>query len=133
MKLKNCQNCQLLIPRRNKYCSVSCQQHFQSNEKIKTWMTTGVTNISGSFNYIKRYLLTEQKERCAICQIPSIWNDKPLRFICDHIDGDSENNSRVNLRLICANCDSQLPTFKGRNKGKGRHTRRLRYSQGKSY
>lgn len=133
MKLKNCPSCQKAIPERNKYCSVRCQQSFQTNERIKTWLRDGVTSISGSFNYLKRYLLIEQKERCAICQIPTVWNNKPLRFVCDHIDGNSENNSRVNLRLICANCDSQLPTFKNRNKGHGRHSRRLRYSQDKSY
>jgi hypothetical protein len=39
---------------------------------------------------------------------------------------------RENLRLICPNCDSQLPTFKMRNRGRGRHSRRQRYADGKS-
>lgn len=51
----------------------------------------------------------------------------------DHIDGDSTNNRRDNLRLVCPNCDSQLPTYKNRNHGKGRHARRVRYANGKSY
>lgn len=34
---------------------------------------------------------------------------------------------------ICPNCDSQLPTFKARNRGKGRAWRRQRYADGKSY
>ena len=38
-----------------------------------------------------------------------------------------------NLRLVCPNCDSQLPTFKGRNTGNGRYYRRQRYKAGKSY
>jgi 5-methylcytosine-specific restriction endonuclease McrA len=51
----------------------------------------------------------------------------------EHIDGNSENNSLDNLSIICPNCHSQTPTYKGANKGKGRHYRRVRYSQGKSF
>ncbi|WP_207206678.1 HNH endonuclease [Nocardioides ganghwensis] len=51
----------------------------------------------------------------------------------DHIDGDSSNNRRENLRLVCPNCDSQLETYKARNRGKGRAWRRQRYAEGKSY
>ncbi|WIM86214.1 hypothetical protein PT015_14985 [Candidatus Mycobacterium wuenschmannii] len=43
------------------------------------------------------------------------------------------HNRRENLRLICPNCDSQLPTYKARNRGSGRHYRRQRYANGQSY
>lgn len=56
-----------------------------------------------------------------------------LRLVLDHVDGDSTNNRRENLRLVCPNCDSQLPTFKARNRGSGRAWRRQRYADGKSY
>lgn len=70
---------------------------------------------------------------CAICGSGIEWRGLPLVFILDHIDGDSTNNSRENLRMVCPNCDSQLPTFKSRNRGKGRHFRRERYANGQSY
>lgn len=44
-----------------------------------------------------------------------------------------EYNKRSNLRMICSNCDSQLPTYKSKNKGNGRHYRTKRYEEGKSY
>ena len=40
------------------------------------------------------------------------WLGLPLALVLDHIDGDPTNNRRENLRLVCPNCDSQLPTYK---------------------
>ena len=79
------------------------------------------------------YIAKEQESKCAICSMNNIWENKKIIFILDHIDGDSSNNKRENFRLICPNCDSQLPTYKNRNKGRGRYSRRERYKNGKSY
>jgi len=46
------------------------------------------------------------------------WNEQPLSLILDHISGNSKDNSVENLRLLCPNCDSQLPTRGGKNKGR---------------
>ena len=43
------------------------------------------------------------------------WNGKPVTFIADHIDGNSNNNRRDNLRMIDPACDSQLDTYKSKN------------------
>ena len=51
----------------------------------------------------------------------------------DHIDGNADNNLEHNLRLICPNCHALTATYKGANKGNGRHKRRARYRAGKSY
>ncbi|WP_082943701.1 hypothetical protein [Mycobacterium sp. 1274761.0] len=40
---------------------------------------------------------------------------------------------RENLRLFCPNCDSQQPTSKSRNRGRGGHFRRQRNANGQSY
>jgi len=60
-------------------------------------------------------ILKEQNNVCCECGIPEVWNDKPLKFERDHIDGNKNNNNRKNLRLICPNCHQQTPTYKGRN------------------
>jgi predicted HNH restriction endonuclease len=51
----------------------------------------------------------------------------------EHKDGNGENNDLKNICLLCPNCHSQTATYKNKNKGNGRHYRRKRYSEGKSY
>lgn len=58
---------------------------------------------------------------------------QPIPIELDHIDGNPENNELDNLRLICPNCHAQTPTYKGANKGNGRHERKERYQKGLSY
>lgn len=58
------------------------------------------------------------KDYCEICGQSNIWNGKELCLIIDHIDGDNKNNDPSNLRSVCPNCDIQLPTSRGKNKGK---------------
>ena len=76
----------------------------------------------------KDIILKEQNNKCAICGMTTEWNNKPIVFILDHIDGHASNNKRDNLRCICPNCDSQLDTYKSKNKNGDRHYYRYRYS-----
>ena len=55
---------------------------------------------------------------CAICLIEPVWKEHPLSFILDHINGISDDHRLENLRWVCPNCNSQLPTFAGRNSRK---------------
>ena len=71
----------------------------------------------------REYIEEQQNHQCAICGINNQWNGKHLVFVLDHIDGNSLNHNRNNLRLICPNCDSQLPTFKSKNKHSSRDYR----------
>lgn len=71
---------------------------------------------------IRKYLIQKHGNICMICGI-SEWLGVSIPLVCDHIDGNSENNELNNFRIICNNCDSILPTFKGKNRGKGRKNR----------
>jgi len=55
---------------------------------------------------------------CSICGIGPIWQGLPMPLILDHINGINNDNRLDNLRFVCSNCDSQLPTYKSRNKRK---------------
>lgn len=56
------------------------------------------------------------ENKCQICNIDPYWNGQKLVLRLDHINGINNDNRLENLRVVCPNCDSQLPTFCGRNK-----------------
>ena len=46
------------------------------------------------------------------------WNGKSLEPIVDHVNGNRNDNTPKNLRLLCPNCDSQNDTRGGKNMGR---------------
>lgn len=69
----------------------------------------------------REYLIRKRGYKCEICGNTK-WNNQPIPLLVDHIDGNSSKNTFENLRIICPNCDAQLPTYKSKNRGNGRRT-----------
>lgn len=117
--------------RTKKYCSLTCQNIYQRHLKYKQMEEIGIVpiNPNGEANrkFIKLYLIEKYGDKCSICGITD-WNGKPLVKIVDHIDGNSENNYISNFRLVCSNCDSQLDTYKNKNKNCNRKWRKKYYN-----
>ncbi len=126
---KQCNN-ELTTTTQTFFCSSYCSEEYRRQEqykKIENGEKVGVRPL-------KRYLIHKRGNRCESCgwdKINPITGNCPIEI--DHIDGNSENNSLDNLKLLCPNCHSLTSTYKNLNKGKGRHSRRKRYAEGKSY
>ncbi len=56
------------------------------------------------------------ENKCNVCGLLPLWNNKPLSLHMDHVDGDACNNTLENLRVLCPNCHAQTDTFAGKNK-----------------
>jgi len=133
-KISNsCKNCSKTIPKHRVFCSNSCCGEYKSKEHLKIWLRGNPTWKIKARESVREYILNEQNGKCSICGVEPFWNGKPFGFILDHIDGNSENNLRENLRLVCPICDSQLDTYKAKNKGNGRYYRKKRFQEGKSF
>lgn len=112
------------------FCSSECANDFRHKELYKDFLVNNDKYCRTNYHLSTFYkdFLKEQNETCAICGCGVIHNNKPLTFICDHIDGNAANNKRENLRMICPNCDSQLDTYKSKNKNSARRENR-KYTQ----
>jgi Zn finger protein HypA/HybF involved in hydrogenase expression len=67
---------------------------------------------------VKRRLIQEKliPYVCKECNQGEDWNGKKLVLVLDHKNGISNDHRLENLRFLCPNCNSQMPTFSGRNK-----------------
>ena len=121
--MKICPNCQREVTKRNnKYCDANCQLEFVNRgiyEKIENGDTTLYHKT------YKRYLIIKYGNKCMEFdwdRVNPTTGKVPIQL--EHMDGNSENNSLDNLKLLCPNCHSLTPTYGALNKGNGRKNRK---------
>jgi len=127
---KKCLNCGIITINK-KYCCRKCQQGYKRKLVFQS-IENGNTTLY--YKNYKKYLIYKYGEKCMECgwgETNEYSGKVPIEL--EHIDGDSSNNSLDNLKLLCPNCHSLTPTYKGLNAGNGRYKRRERYKNGKSY
>ena len=117
-----------------KFCTEAHAAQYRREQLFMTYEQTATIpckSAAGTQQFLRRYALWKYPHACAICG-HTVWRNQPIPLVLDHADGNATNNAQTNLRLICGNCDMQLPTYKGRNRGHGRAYRRERYRDGKT-
>lgn len=120
-KIRFCKFCGNTLTKRSQkhFCSNSCQQKLlwqNTKDKIeKTGCFEACFGNEARRSLVKRYLVEKHGHKCSICGI-SEWMGKEAPLVVDHIDGNATNCRVDNFRLVCGNCDMQLPTYKSKNK-----------------
>lgn len=126
-----CKNCQKIISpstwNKQQFCDKNCAGEYKSKKVYENYLLNPNKYCRASYSpgHFKKFILAEQNNKCVICGLDNVWNGKILIFILDHIDGDASNNRRENIRMICPNCDTQLDTYKSKNKNSARKERYL--------
>ena len=103
------------------YCSLRCMQRFVT-ENLYIQFLRGEYPPRSNSRFLRRavvrYLGFESCSRCGWQERNPITGHVPVEL--EHIDGNWENNHPDNLTLLCPNCHSLTPTFRGLNRGHGR-------------
>jgi hypothetical protein len=105
------------------YCTLRCSgeyAHKRAIDEKKESFENGEMRDECARRFFRK---TTNDKICSICGC-SEWMGKPIPLVVDHIDGNHNNNFPENFRFVCCNCDAQLDTYKGKNKGKGRTWRK---------
>lgn len=70
-------------------------------------------------NRLRKRLLSEGifSPICSYCKGVT-WLNNPIPLELDHINGNHEDNTLSNLRLLCPNCHALTDTYRGKNKKK---------------
>ena len=102
-----------------KYCSNKCQRAKEWNDRKGIIAAGGIKSLdinpANQDRNLKKYLIEECGNKCDLCAC-SPTKENPIQI--DHIDGNPQNQSLSNVRLLCLNCHIQTPTY-GRG-GSGR-------------
>jgi hypothetical protein len=70
-------------------------------------------------NKLRKRLLKDKvmEYKCSSCGNIE-WLNQPIPLELDHINGNNQDNSLTNLRLLCPNCHALTSTYRGKNKSK---------------
>ena len=85
--------------------------------KKKPLSEVAVENSTYSRSCLKIRLLKDLKweYKCKECGQGNMWNGRKLTLELDHINGINNDHRLENLRFLCPNCHSTMPTNKGSN------------------
>ena len=107
-ELKNSYKDGIRLPAKQVYSNLpEDTKNRMNHSKNKRFAEFGIPG-KGAF---KNALLLERGESCECCKL-SEWMGLPITLELEHSDGNRQNNTRENLKLLCPNCHSQTPTWR---------------------
>ncbi len=118
-----CKNCgkEYMSCIKSNFCNRNCVNIYKWKKRKERIELNGDFGDITNFAIVRKYIKEVRGHCCSICGIKE-WLGDPVPLVLDHIDGDSGNNKLENLRVVCGNCDMRLPTYKSKNRGKGRRS-----------
>lgn len=122
--MPRCPHCNTSMKsRQQEFCSKACRKDWRTKE----WLSGNlIIETEHTPKIIRHWIIGLRGSVCWKCgwaeENPSTGN-VPVEL--DHIDGNYKNNSVDNLQLLCPNCHSLTPNYRGLNMGNGRGNRRL--------
>jgi hypothetical protein len=153
---KKCLYCEVTLSfenRRGKFCGHSCAALDTNKRRRSKWRCTDCKTkvpaktqrckecrakrrslaFAKTDNFRRRLLIETHGHRCWGCR-RTTWCALPIPLELDHVDGNSDNNSATNLRVLCPNCHAQTPTYRSKNRGRAgtrgkQRTRKKRQSK----
>jgi len=86
-----------------------------------------VNGLMISSDRLKKRLINKKikEHRCEMCKLEEWFGDKiPLEL--HHVDGNHSNNELINIQLLCPNCHTNTPNYRGKNNTKNTTPKTLR-------
>lgn len=88
-------------------CSHWTGQAWNEGQRLKDW------SKYSKMEHLKKHLIKERGHRCEKCGLTE-WFKLPIPLEIEHKNGDRTDNRKQNLQLLCCNCHSLTPTWRGR-------------------
>ncbi len=119
-----------------KFCNNnSCMHEYAYLLNVNSWLLNvyDFKDVMKCPEFIRDYLLDKYNNSCSLCG----WKEvnpllkRPILEI-EHIDGNCMDHSYKNVTLLCPNCHTLTPTYRGLNINNPKRDKRITYG-GRSF
>ena len=103
----------------SKYCNRQCMFNHRFEQLLNRYNSGENVSVMNTIpDSLKNYLLEQQEYKCSRCGFEG-YNPKTGNTILQvhHKDGNSQNNTKDNIEIICPNCHAMTDTFMALNIG----------------